>query len=138
MEMIAFPLFCGIVLGLTTLPLLPGATLASRWAFYQQSPNWCIIMHWLAGTTFMFNFSMFVSICRGVVRPGVMWFIRDPNDEGFHPVREILERPVFLQLRKLGTGALMYLTLIVLGVSLTTQSVYWFMNGVLPLRWPVE
>ncbi|KAG0294409.1 hypothetical protein BGZ96_001248 [Linnemannia gamsii] len=138
MEMVAFPLFCGIVLGLTTLPLLPGATLASRWAFYQQSPNWCIIMHWLAGTTFMFNFSMFVSICRGVVRPGVMWFIRDPNDEGFHPVREILERPVFLQLRKLGTGALMYLTLIVLGVSLTTQSVYWLMNGVLPLRWPVD
>ncbi|KAF9155333.1 hypothetical protein BG015_010265 [Linnemannia schmuckeri] len=138
MEMVAFPLFCGIVLGLTTLPLLPGATLASRWAFYQQSPNWCIIMHWLAGTTFMFNFSMFVSICRGVVRPGVMWFIRDPNDEGFHPVREILERPVFLQLRKLGTGALMYLTLIVLGVSLTTQSVYWVMNGVLPLHWPVD
>ncbi|KAF9127020.1 hypothetical protein BGW39_006175 [Mortierella sp. 14UC] len=138
MEMVAFPLFCGIVLGLTTLPLLPGATLASRWAFYQESPNWCIIMHWLAGTTFMFNFSMFVSICRGVVRPGVMWFIRDPNDEGFHPVREILERPVFLQLRKLGTGALMYLTLIVLGVSLTTQSVYWIMDGVLPLRWPVD
>ncbi|KAK3846009.1 MAG: hypothetical protein J3R72DRAFT_380733 [Linnemannia gamsii] len=138
MEMVAFPLFCGVVLGLTTLPLLPGATLASRWAFYQESPNWCIVMHWLAGTTFMFNFSMFVSICRGVVRPGVMWFIRDPNDEGFHPVREILERPVFLQLRKLGTGALMYLTLIVLGVSLTTQSVYWIMNGVLPLRWPVD
>ncbi|KAG0280310.1 hypothetical protein BGZ95_010589 [Linnemannia exigua] len=104
----------------------------------KESPNWCIVMHWLAGTTFMFNFSMFVSICRGVVRPGVMWFIRDPNDEGFHPVREILERPVFLQLRKLGTGALMYLTLIVLGVSLTTQSVYWIMNGVLPLRWPVD
>ncbi|KAF9087141.1 hypothetical protein BGX23_008327 [Mortierella sp. AD031] len=138
MEMVAFPLFCGVVLGLTTLPLLPGATLASRWAFYQQSPNWCIVMHWLAGTTFMFNFSMFVSICRGVVRPGVMWFIRDPNDEGFHPVREILERPVLLQLRKLGTGALMYFTLIVLGVSFTTQSVYWFMNGVLPLRWPVD
>ncbi|KAF9546274.1 hypothetical protein EC957_009887 [Mortierella hygrophila] len=138
MEMVVFPLFCGTVLGLTTLPLLPGATLASRWAFYQQSPNWCIVMHWLAGTTFMFNFSMFVSICRGVVRPGVMWFIRDPNDEGFHPVREILERPVFLQLRKLGTGALMYLTLIVLGVTLTTQSIYWVMNGVLPLRWPVD
>ncbi|KAF9188929.1 hypothetical protein BGZ50_001079 [Haplosporangium sp. Z 11] len=110
LEMVAFPLFCGIVVGLTTLPVFPGATLASRWAFYQQSPNWSIIMHWLLGTAFMFNFSMFVSICRSAVRPGVMWFIRDPNDEGFHPVREILERPVLLQLRKLGTGALMYLT----------------------------
>lgn len=86
----------------------------------------------------MFNFSVFVSICRSVVRPGVMWFIRDPNDEGFHPVREILERPVLIQLRKLGTGALMYLTLIILGVSVTTHFVNLVLNGVFPLRWPVE
>lgn len=136
--MVVFPLFCGIVVAVTTLPILPGASLGSRWAFYLQSPNWSIIMHWLVGTAFMFNFSVFVSICRSVVRPGVMWFIRDPNDEGFHPVREILERPVLIQLRKLGTGALMYLTLIVLGVSVTTHLVYLILRGVFPLRWPVE
>ncbi|KAF9585353.1 hypothetical protein BGW38_002782 [Lunasporangiospora selenospora] len=137
-EMVVFPLFCGIVVGVTTLPVLPGATIASRWAFYQQSPNWSIIMHWLVGTAFMFNFSMFVSICRGVVRPGVMWFIRDPNDEGFHPVREMLERPVLMQLRKLGTGALMYLTLIVLGISVTTHGVHWCIRSVFPLRWRID
>ena len=136
--MFIFPLFCGVVVGVTTLPVLPGATLASRWAFYLQSPNWSIIMHWLVGTAFMFNFSVFVSICRGVVRPGVMWFIRDPNDEGFHPVREILERPVLVQLRKLVTGAMMYSTLIVLGVSMATHGVNLFMKGVFPLRWSVE
>ncbi|KAG0318326.1 hypothetical protein BGZ99_005746 [Dissophora globulifera] len=137
-EMVVFPLFCGIVVAVTTLPVLPGATLGSRWAFYQQSPNWSIIMHWLVGTAFMFNFSVFVSICRGVVRPGVMWFIRDPNDEGFHPVREILERSVLVQLRKLGTGAMMYLTLIVLGVSMTTHAVHLVINGAFPLRWPID
>lgn len=66
-----------------------------------------------------------------------MWFIRDPTDQAFHPVREILERPATLQLRKLGSGALMYFTLIVLGVGLTTHSVN-LIKGVLPLRWPVE
>ena len=60
-----------------------------------------------------------------------------PTDQGFHPVREILERPAMLQLRKLGSGALMYFTLIVLGLGLTTHSVNLF-KGVLPLRWPVE
>ncbi|KAI1303396.1 hypothetical protein EDD11_005359 [Mortierella claussenii] len=95
-------------------------------------------MHWLVGTAFMFNFSVFVSLCREVVRPGVMWFIRDPNDEGFHPVREILERPVLVQLRKLGTGALMYFTLIILGVSMTTHGVRLLIKGVFPLRWPVD
>ncbi|KAG0209301.1 hypothetical protein BGX28_010404 [Mortierella sp. GBA30] len=137
-EMVAFPLFCGVVVGFTTLPLLPGATIASRWAFYLRSPNWSLVMHWLVGTAFMFNFSLFVSISRTVVRPGVMWFIRDPNDDGFHPVREILERPVLVQLRKLGTGVLMYLTLILLGVSLNVHGVNLLLKGILPLRWPVD
>ncbi|GJJ75852.1 E3 ubiquitin-protein ligase MARCH6 [Entomortierella parvispora] len=136
-EMVVFPLFCGIVIGVTTLPILPDATLASRWAFYQESPKWSLLMHWLVGTAFMFSFALFVSICRGVVRPGVMWLIRDPNDEGFSPVREIIERPVLMQLRKLGVGALMYMTLILVGISMITQAIYYLMSGVLPLRWTV-
>ncbi|KAF9572180.1 hypothetical protein EC968_010187 [Mortierella alpina] len=137
-EMVAFPLFCGIVVGTTTLPMLPGATLASRWAFYLRSPNWAVVMHWLLGTAFMYNFSLFVSVSRTVVRPGVMWFIRDPNDEGFHPVREIMERPVLVQLRKLSTGVLMYLTLILLSASLDVQGVSHLLKGIFPLRWRID
>ncbi|KAG0212549.1 hypothetical protein BGX28_006148, partial [Mortierella sp. GBA30] len=137
-DMILFPLFCGVVISLSTLPVFKGATMATRIAFYLYSPNWSLIMHWLVGTAFMFNFSVFVGICRAMVRPGVMWFIRDPNDQGFHPVREILERPAMLQLRKLGSGALMYCTLIVLGLGLTTHAVHLLMRGALPLRWPVN
>ncbi|KAF9354107.1 hypothetical protein BGX26_008084 [Mortierella sp. AD094] len=137
-EMIMFPTFCGIIVALTTLPALPGATLASRWAFYLQSPNWFITMHWLVGTAIMFNIAGFVSLCRSVVRPGVMWFVRDPNDEAFHPVREILERPVLVQLRRFGTGMLMYSTLIVVGVSFTTHCINLCLRGVFPLRWPVD
>ncbi|KAF9098672.1 hypothetical protein BGX27_000753 [Mortierella sp. AM989] len=137
-EMLVFPLFCGLVIGFSTLPLFKGASIATRIAFYKLSPVWSLIMHWFVGTAFMFNFSYFVGVCRGTVRPGVMWFIRDPNDEGFHPIREILERPVLYQLRKLCSGAFMYLTLIILGVTLTIQSVNILMRGVLPLRWPVD
>jgi E3 ubiquitin-protein ligase DOA10 len=107
-------------------------------AFYKYSPNWFFLMHWLVGTAFMFNFSLFVSVCRTVARPGVMWFIRDPNDQGFNPIREILERPFMWQLRKLGSGALTYFTLIVLGITLPTHFVKFALKGVLPLRWPVE
>lgn len=135
--MIVFPLFCGVVIGMTTLPLFEGATFTSRVAFYLQAPNWSAVMHWLVGTAFMFNFSMFVSTCRAVVRSGVMWFIRDPTDEGFQPVREILERPIWMQLRKLGSGALMYLTLIVIGISVNTHAVNLLWSGVLPLRRPL-
>ncbi|KAI1300377.1 hypothetical protein EDD11_006221 [Mortierella claussenii] len=137
-EMVVFPLFCGFVIDLSTLPLFKGASAASRIAFYKLSPNWSLIMHWLVGTAFMFNISVFVSLCRSMVRPGVMWFVRDPNDEGFHPIREILERPVILLLRKLGSGVLMYLALILLGVTFTIHSINLMLSGVLPLRWPVE
>ncbi|KAF9400174.1 hypothetical protein BGX21_004856 [Mortierella sp. AD011] len=137
-EMILFPTFCGIIVALTTLPALPGATLASRWAFYLQSPNWFITMHWLVGTAIMFNIAGFVSLCRSVVRPGVMWFVRDPNDEAFHPVREILERPVLVQFRRFGIGMLMYFTLIIFGISLTTHCINLCLRGVFPLRWPVD
>ncbi|KAF9190282.1 hypothetical protein BGZ50_000313 [Haplosporangium sp. Z 11] len=137
-EMIVFPLFCGIVIGMSTLPVFRDATVASRIAFYMNSPNWFLIIHWLVGTAFMFNFSVFVGFCRERIRPGVMWFIRDPNDQGFHPVREILERPVMLQLRKLGNGALMYFTLIILGITMTTHAVNLVMKGVFPLYLPVD
>ncbi|KAG0367360.1 hypothetical protein BC939DRAFT_443427 [Gamsiella multidivaricata] len=137
-EMVVFPLFCGIVIGLSTLPLFKGASITSRVAFYRTLPNWSLIMHWLIGTAFMFNFSFFVGLCRRMVRPGVMWFIRDPNDEEFHPVREILERPILHQLRKLGSGAIMYFTLIILGITLTIHSLNLLMKGVLPLRWPLD
>ncbi|KAF8946593.1 hypothetical protein BGZ47_000121 [Haplosporangium gracile] len=138
METVIFPLFCGIAIGLSTLPVFPGATFATRMVFYKHSPNWFFLMHWLVGTAFMFNFSLFVSVCRTVARPGVMWFIRDPNDQGFNPIREILERPFMWQLRKLGSGALTYLTLIFLGVTVPIQFVKFAMKGVLPLRWPVD
>ncbi|KAF8933404.1 hypothetical protein BGZ58_006378 [Dissophora ornata] len=137
-EMILFPLFCGVVIGLSTLPLFKDATVASRIAFYRFSPNISLVLHWLVGTAFMFNFSYFVGYCRGIVRPGVMWFIRDPNDEAFHPIREILERPALLQLRKLASGAFMYFTLIILGITMTIHSVNLLLKGVLPLRWRVD
>ncbi|KAF9543697.1 hypothetical protein EC957_000552 [Mortierella hygrophila] len=138
METVVFPVFCGIAIGLSTLPVFQGATFATRMVFYIHSPNWFLLMHWLVGTAFMFNFSLFVSVCRTVTRPGVMWFIRDPNDQGFNPIREILERPFMWQLRKLGSGAVTYLTLIFLGVTVPIQFVKFAMNGVLPLRWPVD
>ncbi|KAG0012247.1 hypothetical protein BGZ80_000100 [Entomortierella chlamydospora] len=137
-EMILFPLFCGVVIGFSTLPLFKDASFTTRIAFYRISPFWSLVMHWFVGTAFLFNFSYFIGICRGTVRPGVLWFIRDPNDEGFHPIREFLERPVLFQLRKLCSGAVMYFTLIIFGITLTVQSVNLLMRGVLPLRWPVD
>ncbi|KAJ3170162.1 hypothetical protein HDU88_008787 [Geranomyces variabilis] len=117
-ELGVFPLFCGILIDICTLPLFgPHATMSSRWAFYRAHPWTSEFLHWVAGTTFMFQFALYVSTVREIVRPGVMWFIRDPNDEQFHPMNDILERPVLTQLKKLAVGTIMYATMVIGGVG---------------------
>ncbi|TPX65973.1 hypothetical protein SpCBS45565_g04773 [Spizellomyces sp. 'palustris'] len=117
-ELGIFPFFCGVLIDLCTLPVFgPSATIASRWAFYNAHPWTSEFLHWLAGTTFMFQFALYVSTVREIVRPGVMWFIRDPNDPQFHPMNDILERPVLTQLRKLAVGTIMYAGMVLGGVG---------------------
>ncbi|KAG0088507.1 hypothetical protein BGZ92_006085 [Podila epicladia] len=132
-EMLVFPILCGIVIGLCLIPAFQQSTTFDRVTANMFSPRWFLIIHWILGTAFMFAFSTFVIVSRTLVRPGVMWFFRDPNDQDFHPVREILERPFRVLIRKLSTGALMYLGLIVLGIALPMQ-LFRLVKGVFPLR----
>lgn len=67
------------------------------------------------------------------MRPGAMWFIKDPSDQNFHPIRDILERPALVQLRKLSASALMYGMVVAGGVGSIGALLYG--AGILPLRW---
>lgn len=134
-ELVLFPIVCGILLDISTLPLFATATLSSRWQFYQSHPITTIFIHWFLGTGFMFHFAVFVTLCRDIVRPGVMWFIRDPNDPQFHPIKEILERPVLTQLRKIGASGIMYSAMIFFGIGTVIMVVSLVGGTVLPLRW---
>ncbi|KAI8584471.1 hypothetical protein K450DRAFT_216574 [Umbelopsis ramanniana AG] len=134
-ELIMFPIVCGVLLDFSTLPLFATATLSSRWGYYQSHPITTIFIHWFLGTGFMFHFAVFVTLCRDIVRPGVMWFIRDPNDPQFHPIKEILERPVLTQLRKIGASGIMYSAMIFFGIGTVVLVVSLFGGSVLPLRW---
>ncbi|KAH9244286.1 hypothetical protein BASA81_018320 [Batrachochytrium salamandrivorans] len=144
-EIIAFPIFCGILIDICTLPLFASVGLsASRQAFFYSHPWTCMFLHWLVGTTFMFQVAIYITFVREVVRPGVMWFMRDPNDPRFNPMQEILERPFLTQARKLAVGALLYGALIVgviggtVGLFIVLQYMFGIQSGImkiLPLRW---
>ncbi|KAF7725250.1 hypothetical protein EC973_000338 [Apophysomyces ossiformis] len=134
LELVVFPTICGILLDLATLPLFSDASIDSRITFLRESPYSGIFLHWFVGTGFMFHFAVFVTLCREVIRPGVMWFIRDPNDPQFHPVQEMIERPIFTLLRKISSSAVMYSGMIVIGIGSVTLAVSKY-SGVYPLRW---
>ena len=71
-EMIAFPLYCGLLLDIALLPLFGDVTVMSRFHFLLNSPNTSLFIHWFVGTCYMFHFALFVSMCRKIMRKGVL------------------------------------------------------------------
>lgn len=71
-EMIVFPLYCGLLLDLALMPLFENATFASRIEFTMSSPLTSLFIHWFVGTCYMFHFALFVSMCRKIMRSGVL------------------------------------------------------------------
>lgn len=137
-ELILFPIVCGFLLDLSTMPLFKHASLVGRLTYLTSHPVPSVFLHWFLGTGFMFLFAVLVTICRDIVRPGVMWFIRDPNDPQFHPIREIIERPILFQFKKIGASALIYLTVILVGVGGVVHVINSLASQILPLRWSLS
>ena len=137
-EMIVFPLYCGLLLDIALLPLFEGATIESRVIFTLDSPWKAGFVHWFVGTCYMYHFALFVSMCRKMMRTGVLYFIRDPDDPNFHPVRDVLERSVTTQLRKITFSAVVYGAMIIVSLGGVIWTLYRFSNNLFPIRWTTE
>ncbi|KAH7924153.1 hypothetical protein BV22DRAFT_1091457 [Leucogyrophana mollusca] len=134
-ELVVFPLGCGLMLDACTVWVFPEATFQSRAAFFAQAPLTALFYHWVAGTMFMYQFAILLAGCRGIMRPGAMWFIKDPQDQNFHPIRDILDRPTFTQFRKLLVSALMYSLVVACGVGSIATLLFIGSKSIFPLRW---
>lgn len=134
-EMIAFPLYCGLLLDVALLPLFRNVTILSRLEFMVNSPYTSLFVHWFVGTCYMFHFALFVSMCRKIMRTGVLFFIRDPDDPTFHPVRDVLERSVFTQLCKIAFSALVYGGLVIVCLGGVVWGISSAFAGVFPVHW---
>ncbi|KAH6606984.1 hypothetical protein Trco_006137 [Trichoderma cornu-damae] len=134
-EMLVFPLYCGLLLDAALLPLFEDATLTSRIVFTYKYPMTSVFVHWFVGTGYMFHFALFVSMCRKIMRPGVLYFIRDPDDPEFHPVRDVLERNLTTQLRKILFSAFVYGALVIVCLGGVVWGLSFAMPGVLPIHY---
>ncbi|KOS22218.1 ERAD-associated E3 ubiquitin-protein ligase doa10 [Escovopsis weberi] len=134
-EMLVFPLYCGLLLDLALLPLFEGATFKSRMLFTYNYPMTSVFVHWFVGTGYMFHFALFVSMCRKIMRPGVLYFIRDPDDPEFHPVRDVLERNLTTQLRKILFSAFVYGALVIVCLGGVVWGLAFAVPDVLPIHY---
>ena len=107
-ELGLFPLYCGLLVDYWVFPLISTISFEERVNIFQYHPWIFVILHWIIGTTFMYHFAMYIGFVRESIRPGVLWFIRDPNDPDINIVREVLSRPFFSQIRKLVFAIALY------------------------------
>ncbi|KAI1713560.1 RING-variant domain-containing protein [Ditylenchus destructor] len=114
-EVILFPLACGWWLDICSLPVT-GATLESRIKNFQSYPSSSVFLHWLVGMIYVFYSASFILILRELLRPGVLWFIRNLNDPEFNPVQEMIQQPFTRHLRRLISSTTLFFSFILLVV----------------------
>ncbi|KAJ1721089.1 hypothetical protein LPJ53_004358 [Coemansia erecta] len=69
------------------------------------------------------------------MRPGLLWFIRDPNDAEFHPMREALEDRPISQQSKISRSAVMYCGTMLVCVGVPSFTAVKVAPEAFPLRW---
>ncbi|EYC03759.1 hypothetical protein Y032_0092g2608 [Ancylostoma ceylanicum] len=102
-----FPIICGCWMDLCSLKLF-SASLSSRASSFAASPTSSVFIHWMIGMVYVFYFASFVLLLREVLRPGVLWFMRNLNDPEFNPIQEMIELPVTRHLRRLVASTVGY------------------------------
>lgn len=69
------------------------------------------------------------------MRAGAMWFIKDPQDANSHPIRDILDRPTFLQLRKILVSGILYSFVVACVVGSVAGLLVLGNKSIMPFRW---
>lgn len=128
-----FPLGCGWWLDVCTLELL-GGSLQSRLSYCHDSPWTCTGGHWMMGIIYMVHISLFISLLREVVKPQLLWFLRNPDDPEFHPFRELVEKPLSRHARRMCISVIIYVPLILALVYVPGQLCLRLLPNVFPFR----
>lgn len=85
-EIGVLPLVCGWWLDICSLPLFD-ASIKDRKVSFKAAPGTSLFVHWMFGMVYVYYFAAFISLLREVLRPGVLWFLRNLNDPDFSPIQ---------------------------------------------------
>ncbi|CAD5206513.1 unnamed protein product [Bursaphelenchus okinawaensis] len=131
MELFIFPTVCGWWLDICSLSLT-GNTLDARIRAFQNYPTSSVVLHWLAGMLYVFYSASLILTLRGLLRPGVLWFIRNLNDPEFNPIQEMIDQPAIKHFRRLIASTSLFLSIIFLIVYAPLRVVKLIVPSILP------
>uniref|UniRef100_A0AAQ5ZCZ9 E3 ubiquitin-protein ligase MARCHF6 n=1 Tax=Amphiprion ocellaris TaxID=80972 RepID=A0AAQ5ZCZ9_AMPOC len=131
MEIGLFPLICGWWLDICSLEMFD-ATLKDREQSFDSAPGTTMFLHWLVGMVYVFYFASFILLLREVLRPGVLWFLRNLNDPDFNPVQEMIHLPIYRHLRRFILSVVVFGSIVLLMLWLPIRIIKLFFPTFLP------
>ncbi|CAC5415072.1 MARCH6 [Mytilus coruscus] len=130
-EIGVFPLICGWWLDICSLSMFD-ATLKDRKNSFHLAPGTSMFIHWLVGMVYVFYFASFILLLREVLRPGVLWFLRNLNDPEFNPIQEMIHLPVYRHARRFTASVIIFGSTVLLMLWLPVRVVRKIFTGFLP------
>ncbi|XP_053988914.1 E3 ubiquitin-protein ligase MARCHF6 [Hylaeus anthracinus] len=130
-EIGVLPLVCGWWIDICSLAMFD-ATLRDRESLFSLAPGTSMFIHWLVGMVYIYYFASFILLLRELLRPGVLWFLRNLNDPDFSPIQEMIHLPILRHVRRLVASAVIFGTAILLMLWLPVKLLRWAWPGFLP------
>uniref|UniRef100_A0A3Q2NXA2 RING-type E3 ubiquitin transferase n=1 Tax=Fundulus heteroclitus TaxID=8078 RepID=A0A3Q2NXA2_FUNHE len=130
-EIGVFPLICGWWLDICSLEMFD-ASLKDREMSFKSAPGTTMFLHWLVGMVYVFYFASFILLLREVLRPGVLWFLRNLNDPDFNPVQEMIHLPIYRHLRRFILSVVVFGSIVLLMLWLPIRLIKVLMPTFLP------
>ncbi|KAL1128927.1 hypothetical protein AAG570_013461 [Ranatra chinensis] len=130
-EIGVMPLVCGWWLDICSLSLFD-ATLKDREAGFRSAPGTSMFIHWLVGMVYVYYFASFILLLREVLRPGVLWFLRNLNDPDFSPIQEMIHLPIVRHIRRLVASAVIFGSAVLLMLWLPIRILRFALPNFLP------
>nr|XP_055057984.1 E3 ubiquitin-protein ligase MARCH6 isoform X3 [Misgurnus anguillicaudatus] len=130
-EIGVFPLICGWWLDICSLEMFD-ASLKDRELSFESAPGTTMFLHWLVGMVYVFYFASFILLLREVLRPGVLWFLRNLNDPDFNPVQEMIHLPIYRHLRRFILSVVVFGSIVLLMLWLPIRIIKQVFSSFLP------
>ncbi|XP_024387636.1 probable E3 ubiquitin ligase SUD1 isoform X3 [Physcomitrium patens] len=110
-ELGIFPIICGWCLDISTIKIRD-ITYFKQLQFFWKSPVASTIHHWVAGIAYISHIGSFISILSEVLRPSVLFFLRNPSGSNHNPVVDMINDPLPKHAKRILLSMAMYGNLI--------------------------
>lgn len=126
-ELLGFPILAGFMLDISLFCPILRNTKFLLWVqpIYEFWPPLVLVFYWGMGTMYMYCFAKYIGMIRqSIIRPGVLFFIRSPEDPNIKILQDSLIHPMPIQISRLALSFFIYAIFILFGFGFFTRLLF--------------